>query len=479
MSFNKHRWLTIQCFPTTGARRAGHHIEDGAFFDTLKIKIRSEQAFQDALVNAEIRQINIRIYDGEPNTIGISLDETVTSEDLDDLLFVLGAPSSVRNYLLSRFLGLSDASVNPHPLNNPMSFSSWSGADGSQFKPRDGGILRTKFERTSEYLTHPTFKKYHSEHQLTRYIRELEKKDVSLVHSMIPLGSCTMKLNATSELAPVSRPEFSNIHPFAPNHQTQGYAELIKTNLWQQFKPRDGGILRTKFERTSEYLTHPTFKKYHSEHQLTRYIRELEKKDVSLVHSMIPLGSCTMKLNATSELAPVSRPEFSNIHPFAPNHQTQGYAELIKELHDDLCEITGYDSISFQPNSGAQGEYAGLLAIKAYHEDIGEGHRNICLVPVSAHGTNPASAQMAGMTVVIVKTLPDGQIDMEDVREKCEKHSKNLSSIMITYPSTYGVFESGVRELCDLVHEHGGQVYLDGANMNAQVHSSHPPGRTL
>lgn len=322
------------CIVAEGARRAGHHIDEGAFFDTLKITFRNEQAYDDALLNASIRHINIRQYE-EPNTVGISLDETVTSEDLDDLLFVLGAPSVA--------------------------------------------------------------------------------------------------------------------------------------NLWQQLKPKEGGILRTPFERTSKFLTHPTFTNHRSEHQLTRYMRYLEKKDVSLVHSMIPLGSCTMKLNATSELTPISKPEFANLHPFAPAYQTQGYFELIKELHDDLCEVTGYDAVSFQPNSGAQGEYAGLMAIRAYQHDVGQGHRDVCLVPVSAHGTNPASAQMAGMTVVVVKTMPNGEIDMADVKEKCEKYKKNLSCIMITYPSTYGVFEPSVRELCETIHDYGGQVYLDGANMNAMV----------
>lgn len=322
------------CVVAEGARRAGHHIEDGAFFDTLKIRLKDNDAYNDAILNAEIRRINLRLFD-EPLTIGISLDETVTSEDMDDLLFVLGAPS-------------------------------------------------------------------------------------------------------------------------------------VK-NLWQQFKPRDGGILRTAFERTSAFLTHPIFNTNHTEHQLTRYMRLLEKKDVSLCNSMIPLGSCTMKLNASSEMQPISKPEFANIHPFAPSHQTSGYKDIIKELHDDLCEITGYDAISFQPNSGAQGEYAGLLAIRAYQQDIGEGHRNICLVPVSAHGTNPASAQMAGLAVVTVKTLKDGRIDMDDVISKCQKYKDNLSCIMITYPSTYGVFEENVSELCQVIHDHGGQVYLDGANMNAQV----------
>ncbi|HEU0012571.1 MAG TPA: aminomethyl-transferring glycine dehydrogenase [Longimicrobium sp.] len=221
--------------------------------------------------------------------------------------------------------------------------------------------------------------------------------------------------------------------------------------------------------RTSAYLTHPVFNRYHSETEMLRYIRTLEGRDVSLTHSMIPLGSCTMKLNATVEMLPVSWPEVSRIHPFAPTEQTQGYQELFRQLEADLAEITGFAAVSLQPNAGSQGEYAGLLAIHDYHESRGEGHRDVCLIPQSAHGTNPASAVMAGMKVVVVGTDASGNVDLDDLRRKAEQHAERLAALMITYPSTHGVFEAEIREICDVVHRHGGQVYLDGANMNAQV----------
>ncbi|NRR31524.1 aminomethyl-transferring glycine dehydrogenase [Oxalobacteraceae bacterium] len=221
--------------------------------------------------------------------------------------------------------------------------------------------------------------------------------------------------------------------------------------------------------RTSAYLTHPVFNRYHSEHEMLRYLRSLADKDLALDRTMIPLGSCTMKLNATSEMIPVTWPEFSNIHPFAPDAQTVGYREMIAQLEEMLCALTGYAAISLQPNAGSQGEYAGLLVIQAYHQSRGEGHRNICLIPSSAHGTNPATANMVGMQVVVTACDANGNVDLADLKAKAELHSKNLACVMVTYPSTHGVFEEGIQELCQIVHSHGGQVYIDGANMNALV----------
>ncbi len=226
--------------------------------------------------------------------------------------------------------------------------------------------------------------------------------------------------------------------------------------------------------RETPFLTHATFNTHHSETEMLRYLKSLENKDLSLTHAMIALGSCTMKLNSTSEMIPVTWKEFGHIHPFAPSDQTVGYQNMIEELESWLADITGYDAVSMQPNSGAQGEYAGLLAIRAYHESIGEGHRNICLIPSSAHGTNPASAQMANMKVVIVNCDDKGNVDFEDLKAKAEDVSENLSCLMITYPSTHGVFEETIKDICNLIHEHGGQVYMDGANMNAQVGITSP-----
>lgn len=221
--------------------------------------------------------------------------------------------------------------------------------------------------------------------------------------------------------------------------------------------------------RATEYLTHPVFNSYHSETEMMRYMRHLADKDLALDRAMIPLGSCTMKLNAVAELMPVSWPEFGGMHPYVPLDQAQGYAELINELEQMLCAATGYDAVSLQPNSGAQGEYAGLLAIRAYHDSRGDQHRDVCLIPASAHGTNPASAHLAGMKVVVVATDDHGNISLSDLQAKLDKHAENLAAIMITYPSTHGVFEASVVEVCDLVHQYGGQVYIDGANMNAMV----------
>lgn len=228
-------------------------------------------------------------------------------------------------------------------------------------------------------------------------------------------------------------------------------------------------VLPASLSRTTPYLTHPIFTRYHSETELLRYLYRLQSKDLSLTTAMIPLGSCTMKLNGTSEMVPVTWAEFGQIHPFAPVEQTQGYQILFQQLEDWLAEITGFAGISLQPNAGSQGEYTGLLVIRQYHQQRGEGHRNICLIPQSAHGTNPASAVMAGMKVVPIACDTDGNIDLADLKSKAEKHQSNLAALMVTYPSTHGVFEEGIQEICTIVHHHGGQVYMDGANLNAQV----------
>ncbi|ROV60575.1 glycine dehydrogenase (aminomethyl-transferring) [Vibrio ponticus] len=240
-------------------------------------------------------------------------------------------------------------------------------------------------------------------------------------------------------------------------------------NLSADIENNEFAAIPESCRRTSDYLTHPVFNTHHSETQMMRYLKQLENKDFSLTHGMIPLGSCTMKLNAAAEMIPVTWPEFGALHPFAPIEQAAGYSALAKDLKEKLCEITGYDDFSLQPNSGASGEYAGLIAIQRYHESRGDAHRDVCLIPSSAHGTNPATASMVSMKVVVVKCDNDGNIDLVDLAEKIEKHRENLSSIMITYPSTHGVYEEQVKQVCEMVHEAGGQVYLDGANMNAQV----------
>ncbi|MBK9572121.1 MAG: aminomethyl-transferring glycine dehydrogenase [Rhodoferax sp.] len=242
-----------------------------------------------------------------------------------------------------------------------------------------------------------------------------------------------------------------------------------KAPKFSAFEADTSTLLPANLLRSSAYLTHPVFNTHHSETGMLRYIRMLSDKDLALDRSMIPLGSCTMKLNATSEMIPITWPEFAGVHPFAPAAQLQGYHELNRQLCAWLCQATGYAGVSLQPNAGSQGEYAGLLAIRAWHQAQGQAHRNICLIPSSAHGTNPASAHMVGLTVVVTACDAQGNVDMADLKAKCEQHSANLAAVMITYPSTHGVFETTVKELCALVHEHGGRVYVDGANMNALV----------
>ena len=256
----------------------------------------------------------------------------------------------------------------------------------------------------------------------------------------------------------------------------QALAELFGADLGDidEVDANTADALPANLLRKASFLQHPVFNTHHSEHELLRYMRSLADKDLAMDRTMIPLGSCTMKLNATAEMIPVTWPEFGQIHPLAPADQTQGYKQLIDELEAMLVECTGYDAVSLQPNSGAQGEYAGLLAIRAYHRSRGEEHRDICLIPESAHGTNPASAQMCGMTVVVTKCDSNGNVDIDDIRAKAEKYSDRLAALMITYPSTHGVFEEDVVRICEIVHQHGGQVYTDGANMNALVGVAKP-----
>jgi len=252
------------------------------------------------------------------------------------------------------------------------------------------------------------------------------------------------------------------------------FAEVAGKSFTAVTELSQEALVPVKLERTSAFLEHDVFNTHHSESQLMRYIKKLERKDLALNHSMISLGSCTMKLNAAAEMLPLSNPNWNNIHPFAPADQTKGYLTMLHKLEQQLNVITGFAGTTLQPNSGAQGEYAGLMVIRAYHESRGEGHRNIALIPASAHGTNPASAAMAGMKVVVTKTTEEGNIDVEDLRAKAELHKDNLSCVMITYPSTHGVYESSIIEITDLIHANGGQVYMDGANMNAQVGLTNP-----
>ena len=326
----------------SGLQSLGYKIGDEPFFDTLRVEL-GKKPLSEVLESAQNYQINLRVFDEK--IVGISLDETVTADDVKKLLAIFADKKDVIN------------------------------ADGDIF--------------------------------------------------------VSMSLDADDFTSSLLYPAFC--------------------------------------DRTSSYLTHPVFNSYHSETELLRYMHRLEAKDLALNTSMIPLGSCTMKLNATAEMLPVSWPEFSKIHPFAPSHQTRGYQMMFVQLEQWLAEITGFAGISLQPNAGSQGEYAGLLVIRQYHEHRGESHRNICLIPQSAHGTNPASAVMAGMKVVAVDCDSQGNIDVSDLHKKAEKHKNELAALMVTYPSTHGVFEAEIKEICEIVHNCGGQVYMDGANMNAQV----------
>ena len=275
-----------------------------------------------------------------------------------------------------------------------------------------------------------------------------------------------------------------NLRKVDENHLAVAFSEVsdekdfaILTEIFTGSSVQLGELkisLNDNLLRNDAILSHPVFNSHHTEHEMLRYLKKLENKDLAMNHSMISLGSCTMKLNATSEMLPITWNEFANVHPFAPREQVGGYLEMIDGLQEQLKAITGFDAISMQPNSGASGEYAGLLAIRRYHESLGQNNRNICLIPRSAHGTNPATAQMMGMQVVVVATDEFGNVDIADLTAKAEQHSDNLGALMITYPSTHGVFEEGIRDICDLIHKNGGQVYMDGANMNAQVAMMQP-----
>src|SRR5580765_5394174 len=314
---------------------------------------------------------------------------------------------------------------------------------------------------------------YHGPEGLTHIARTVHRRAVVLAAGLAKLG-----------FAPQSAAFFDTLTVAAGAKQNEivarALAERINLRVGDGtlgYADVEGGArdaIPVGLRRDSTFLTHPVFHAHRSETELLRYMRKLSDRDLALDRAMIPLGSCTMKLNATTEMIPLTWPAFGNLHPFAPPDQAKGYHALFKRLEQWLCDITGYDAISLQPNSGAQGEYAGLLAIRLYHAARGEPHRRVCLIPSSAHGTNPASASMVGMEVVVVACDARGDVDVDDLRAKAEKYSKNLAAVMITYPSTHGVFEEHIREICDVVHDHGGQVYLDGANLNAQVGLSRP-----
>ena len=294
---------------------------------------------------------------------------------------------------------------------------------------------------------------------LNKIINAFEKEGINI--GVLDKHTINVSLNETTTLAEVEK--LVNI-----------FSELKGKTAKLSFEELKYEGLQSELQRTSKFMTHPIFNQVNSETDMLRYIQKLGDKDVGLTKSMIPLGSCTMKLNATVEMIPVTWPEFGQIHPFAPPSQTEGYTEMIKELSDSLMASTGFEAISMQPNSGASGEYAGLLTIRNFHVANGNPHRNVCLIPKSAHGTNPASAALWGMKIVVVETDESGNVDVEDFKAKAEKHKNELSCTMITYPSTHGVFEEGILELTKTVHKYGGKVYIDGANMNAMLGHTSP-----
>ncbi len=328
---------------------------------------------------------------------------------------------------------------------------------------------------------------YHGANGLRKIANKVHAKATNLAKSLTNAGYeletdqffDTVTINTTDAQALFDKAQAQNINlrllsdnqlSIAVDEATtsQELSELLKIFSIDDLAESESTLISTLL-RTSDYLTHPVFSHYHSETEMMRYLKRLENKDIALNHSMIALGSCTMKLNAAVQMYPVSLSRFSKLHPYAPESQTKGYQQLFKDLEYALCEVTGYDAVSLQPNAGSQGEFAGLLAIHSYHESRGDFDRNICLIPSSAHGTNPASAIMAGMKVVIVKCDESGNIDIDDLKAKVEKHREKLSAIMVTYPSTHGVFEVEIKQVCDIIHNSGGQVYLDGANLNAMV----------
>jgi glycine dehydrogenase len=328
-------------------------------------------------------------------------------------------------------------------------------------------------------------------HLLTKALAQTLKADGFKVLSQNYFDTVTVQFNAVSELSAVMQIAEAKKINFRPVNGTTLSISLNETtdikdlvdvlNCFKattiqavektltQLPTELSNLWPTSFVRTSAYLTHPNFNNYHSESEMLRYIHSLQNKDLTLTHSMIPLGSCTMKLNATTELVPVSWPEVSRMHPMAPSSQTLGYQEMAKDLEEKLCDLTGFAAVSLQPNAGSQGEFAGLLVIRKYFAERKETHRDICLIPSSAHGTNPASAVMAGMKVIVVACDEMGNVDVKDLKAKAELHAKNLACLMITYPSTHGVFEESITEICQIIHKNGGQVYMDGANLNALV----------